>query len=81
MRVDAEYPFVRNAYGEIETVAYSDGTLTILNSSNIPKTNIIFKDMFPVSVEALDFDVTSQAVDFFVGIASFKYRTFEIEAL
>jgi hypothetical protein len=77
----SRFPFFRNAYGELSTLAYSDGTLTILDSSNNPKTNIIFKDMFPVSVEALDFDITSQAVDFFVGIASFKYRTFEIEAL
>jgi len=28
-----------------------------------------------------DFDITSGAVDFFIGTASFKYRTFEIEAL
>jgi hypothetical protein len=29
----------------------------------------------------LDFDVTSSTVDYFVGIAGFKYRTFEILAL
>jgi hypothetical protein len=76
-----QFPFRRGSSGEIETVAYSDGYLTILDSANNPKTRIIFKDLFPVSVEALDFDVTSSAVDFFVGIASFKYRTFEIEVI
>lgn len=75
------FPFVKSAYGRLEAAAYSDGTLTILDSANNPKTNIIFRDLFPVSVEALDFDITSQAVDYFVGIASFKYRTFDIEAL
>lgn len=75
------FPFFKNARGDTDSLAYSDGTLTILDSNNIPKTNIIMKDLFPVSVEALDFDVTSTSVDYFVGIASFKYKTFTIEAL
>jgi hypothetical protein len=76
-----QFPFRRGFNGETETIAYSDGILTILDSANVPKTRILFKDLFPVSVEALDFDVTSSAVEFFVGIASFKYRTFEIETI
>jgi len=75
------FPFVRNASGGSIAVAYSDATLTILDSNNVPKTNINFKDAFPVSVEALDFDITSSSVDYFVGIASFKYKQFEIEVL
>lgn len=75
------FPFLSTVEGNTEPAAYSDGTLTILDSSNNPKTNIIFKDLFPIAVEALDFDITSGAVDFFIGTASFKYRTFEIEAL
>lgn len=75
------FPFHKNSRGGTDAVAYSDGTLTILDSNNVPKTNIILKDLFPTSVEALDFDVTSTTVDYFVGIASFKYKTFEIEVL
>lgn len=75
------FPFFKNNLGNTESIALSDGTLTILDSNNIPKTNIILKDLFPASVEALDFDVTSSSVDYFVGIASFKYTTFTIEAL
>lgn len=77
----SRFPFVKNSRGVTEALGYSDGTLTILDSSNVPKTNIILKDLFPVSVEALDFDVTSTTVDYFVGIASFKFKTFEIEVL
>lgn len=77
----SRFPFVKQPNGSIETVAYSDGTLTILDSANVPKTNIILKDMFPVAVQALDYDITSSSVDFLVGIASFKYRTFEIQSL
>lgn len=76
-----KFPFFKSASGSQETLVYSDATLTILDSNNVAKTNIIFKDLFPVSVEALDFDVTSSSVEYFVGIASFKYRSFEIEPL
>ena len=75
------FPFVRDASGGSTAIAYSDATLTILDSNNVPKTNINFKDAFPVSVEALDFDITSSSVDYFVGIASFKYKLFDIEVL
>ena len=75
------FPFVVNSAGASGAVAYSDGTLTILDSNNVPKTNIIFKDIFPVSVEALDFDITSSSVEYFVGVASFKYKLFDIEVL
>jgi len=75
------FPFYKNNRGDTEALAYSDGTLTILDSNNVPKTNIILHDLFPVSLEALDFDVTSSAVEYFVGIASFKYTSFTIEAL
>ena len=75
------FPFFKDSNGKTDAIAYSDATLTILDSNNNPKTNIKLKGLFPVSVEALDFDVTSSAVDYFVGVASFKYTTFEIEAL
>lgn len=75
------FPFFKTATNNTEAIAYSDATLTILDSSNNPKTNIFFKRIFPVSVEALDFDITSSDVPYFVGVASFKYTTFEIEAL
>lgn len=77
----SRFPFFKNGKGDTDSIAYSDGTLTILDSSNVPKTNILLNDLFPVSIEALDFDVTSTSVEYFIGIASFKYRTFSIEAL
>ena len=36
----------------------SDGTLSILNSSQNPKFLVKFKGLFPVSLTGLDFDVT-----------------------
>jgi hypothetical protein len=75
------FPFVTDSSGKSEVLAYSDGTLTILDSTNNAKVNIIFKNLFPVSLQALDFDIASQSVEYFTAIASFKYTTFEVEPL
>ena len=77
----SKFPFFVNNRGDKEVLAYSDGILTILDSTNNPKTNIIFRDLFPTSLEALDFDIASATVEYFTVIASFKYRIFEIEPL
>ena len=75
------FPFVTKQNGESEVLAYSDGTLTILDSTNNPKVNIIFKNLFPTSLQALDFEIASQTVEYFTAIASFKYTLFEVEPL
>jgi hypothetical protein len=77
----SSFPMITNSKGEQEVLAYSDGTLTILDSTNTPKVNIIYKDIFPVSLEALDFDIASASVEYFTAIASFKYTLFEVEQL
>lgn len=76
-----KFPFYKSEKNNAEVVGYSDGTLTILDSNNQPKTNIMFRDMYPVSLEGLNFDVTTPTVDYFIGAASFKYRSFDIEVL
>lgn len=75
------FPFRTNNNGETTISAYSDGTLTILDSTNRAKVNIIFKNLFPVSLEALDFDIASQTVEYFTAIAGFRYTVFEVNPL
>jgi hypothetical protein len=77
----SSFPFVTKTSGKEEVLAYSDGTLTILDSTNNPKVNIIFKNLFPVSLAALDFDIASSTVEYFTAIASFKYTIFEVQPL
>jgi hypothetical protein len=77
----SRFPFKVNQRGESEVLAYSDATLTILDSTNTAKVNIIFKNLFPISLQALDFDIASASVEYFTAIASFKYTTFEVEPL
>lgn len=75
------FPFIRNKQNNTEVLAYSDGTLTILDSTNNPKINIIFKELFPISLESLDYDVATSQVNYLTAIASFRYKLFEIETL
>ena len=77
----SRFPFVTNTNGTSEILAYSDATLTILDSTNTAKVNIIFKSLFPTSLSALDFDIASGSVEYFTAIASFKYTIFEVEPL
>lgn len=77
----SKFPFVTRSDGRDEVLAYSDGTLTILDSTNNAKVNIIFKNLFPISLEALDFDIASQTLEYFTAIASFRYTVFEVEPL
>jgi hypothetical protein len=72
-------PF-RNA-SRIYERGFSDGALLILNSDNIPTVKLTFQDMFPISIEALDFDITTAGMEYFVGVATFRYKLFTISAV
>jgi hypothetical protein len=60
---------------------YSDATLMVLNSNNLPIVRLNFVDCFPISLSGLDFDVSSGNTQYFVGNAVFKYRMFSVESL
>ena len=60
---------------------FSDADFFILDSDNNPNVKITYYDLFPTSLEALDFDISSGNVDYLVGIAAFKYRHYTIETL
>tara|TARA_Y100000748_G_scaffold243912_1_gene208166 strand:+ start:452 stop:1003 length:552 start_codon:yes stop_codon:yes gene_type:complete len=57
---------------------YSDGTLTVLNSNNIPKFKLIFENLFPVSLTTLEFDATQTDLEYFTAEVTFKYTIYNI---
>lgn len=61
--------------------AFSDASLLILDSNNKPVVRLNFQDLWPTSVEGLNFDITSSGMEYFVGTASFRYKVFTIEQL
>jgi len=57
---------------------YSDGTLQILSSNNVPKFQVNFKDMFPYSLSTLTFDATDTDIEYFTAEVSFKYTNYTV---
>jgi hypothetical protein len=60
---------------------FSDATLMVIDSNNNPVVKLAFQDLFPTSIEGLDFDITTAGMEYFVGIASFRYKVFTVEQL
>jgi len=61
-----------------EGAIYSDATLTVLNSKNIAKTEIRFKNVYPTSLGSLSYDIKASDVDYLQVSASFSYMGYSI---
>lgn len=57
---------------------YSDAILTVLNSKNIAKTEIRFKNVYPTNLGGLNYDVRLTDVDYINATVSFNYTSYEI---
>jgi hypothetical protein len=60
---------------------YSDGTLQVLTSKENPNFKVNFKDMWPYSLSTLEFDATSDDVQYFTADVTFKYTIYNITDL
>jgi hypothetical protein len=58
---------------------YSDGTLMLTTNNKNYNKQIIFKDLFPTSLSALDFSSADQEASPFVATATFHYTTYRLE--
>ena len=57
---------------------FSDATLQVLNNNNVTNFDVVFKDLFPVDLSTLAFDVTGNDNEYFTATATFKYTVYEI---
>ncbi len=57
---------------------YSDATLQVLNNNNLVNFDVVFKNVFPVSLSTMPFDVTGTDNDFLTATASFEYVLYEV---
>lgn len=60
---------------------YSDGTLTVLDSSNQPKFKVKFQNLFPYRLSTLEFDATQTNIEYFTAVVSFKYTIYNIDEI
>lgn len=57
---------------------YSDGTLEILGSNNLPVRSIVLVNLYPTSLGSLNFQSNVDDIQYLTGSASFRYSYFEI---
>lgn len=57
---------------------YSDATLVILNSDNLPQFQVKFENIFPYSLGSLQMDATVDDYSYFTTEVSFKYTIYDI---
>ena len=57
---------------------YSDGSLRILNSNYNDVAVVKFKDLFPVTLSAMEFESTESDYNYFTAEALFKYTVYNI---
>ena len=60
---------------------YSDGTLTILTSTQNANFKVVFEDLWPTALSTLNFDATSEDINYFTADVTFKYTMFNITDL
>jgi hypothetical protein len=73
-----ESGLVQGNYAKDRQNIYSDGTLQILTSSQIPNFQVSFKDLFPYSLSTMVFDATDTDIQYFTADVSFKYTIYNI---
>ena len=61
-----------------EGAIYSDATLTVLNSKNIPKTEIRFRNVYPTLLTGISYDIKANDVSYIQASATFSYLGYEI---
>lgn len=54
----------------------SDGTLIVLTSNHNANIEIVFRNLFPISLSPLNFTTTSSDVDYIKATATFRYNAF-----
>ncbi|NBP55146.1 hypothetical protein EBU71_01160 [bacterium] len=59
---------------------YSDATLTLLNNNNQASRIITFKDCFPTSINAINFDASVSDVTYVKSTCTFRYSYYTISS-
>lgn len=66
------------ALGRAENKFYSDGSLLVMSNGKNPNILYKFKDMFPISLSAIDMDTTVGDIQFVTATVTFQITSYEI---
>jgi hypothetical protein len=57
---------------------YSDATMVVLNSKQLPQFQVKFENIFPYALSAMQMDATVEDYSYFTAEVSFKYTIYDI---
>ena len=60
---------------------YSDAVLTILSNKNNPIVQVMFNDVFPLSLSGIDYTQEATDTEYVRATATFAYQYYEIETI
>ena len=60
---------------------YSDAFLMILSNKNNPVLNVVFQNVFPISLGALEFTQGASDVEYMTTSATFAYQIYKFESV
>ena len=73
-----ERGLVQGNYSKDRQNIYSDGTLQVLSSSQIPNFQVRFQELFPYTLSTMNFDATNTDIQYFTADVSFKYTIYNV---
>ena len=76
-----ELPRLSKNFGNPKTPQFSDATLTILSSSNIPLYRFKFYEVFPISISSFAMSSTDTPDNIITADATFRYTYYDIDKL
>ena len=74
-----QYKGLKNAQKGTPEQLFSDATLTILTSDMVPNIEVTFEDLFPTSINEINFTTTDTDVNYVTTSVSFKYKIFHVK--
>jgi len=60
---------------------YEDGSLIILNNSYRPNIKVAFQKMFPISIDSINFDLTTTDPDPIIVSSQFKFNSMDFSTV
>ena len=59
---------------------FADGTLTVLNSNFKSNFNVVFFDLIPTSLSALEFNATIDGTEYAMASVTFQYSGYQVRS-
>ena len=71
---------MQQEFGKDNNDLYADGTLMVLNSNFNHNFDVVFEDLMPIGLNALEFNATVDGTEYAMATVSFRYLAYQIRS-